>query len=102
MTGLFREHFILELLQGRVCENYTSALIMSVVKALCFWPFYYCIRNLTERQRQLVEELAKEERVKDDKEGEDDKEEAAIANAWVLRKRNYRASSVLKVKFFLI
>ncbi|KAG6402801.1 hypothetical protein SASPL_135014 [Salvia splendens] len=37
--------------------------------------------NLTERQRQLVEELAKEERGKDDKEDEDDKEEAAVASA---------------------
>lgn len=32
----------------------------------------------------MVEELAKEERGKDDEEGEDDKEEAAVANAWVL------------------
>ncbi|KAG6400574.1 hypothetical protein SASPL_137414 [Salvia splendens] len=37
--------------------------------------------NLTERQRQLVEELAKEERGKDDKEDEDDKEEAVVASA---------------------
>ncbi|XP_057800462.1 chaperone protein dnaJ GFA2, mitochondrial-like isoform X1 [Salvia miltiorrhiza] len=37
--------------------------------------------NLTQRQRELVEELAKEERGKDVIEMEDDKEEAAVASA---------------------
>lgn len=45
-------------------------------------PFYSCIRNLTARQRQLVEELAKEERGKNDKGGFSDKEEEAAASAW--------------------
>lgn len=57
---------------------------MSICKSFQQYNLYlfYCNRNLTEKQRQLVEELAKEERGKDDKDGFSDKEEADAASAW--------------------